>query len=305
MTINKQIDIRYGFSYDLFPSSGLVGLNISFLSADDALYGNPENVYCIIDTVANHATNVFSSETDALAYFTSGTVTNSAYTSYNVATNIVAAVNSNLSGKITVSFRNFVSVGSTIIDFSQPKSTKLGEYAAATLTNGDMLYRDSSSGALGGTSLSDVAKGVLAAADFTAALTSATGMSMARTTSTESTSLVGTGATGTQVSSTKPSTVRFTVSTSTTANISTGSAGTSVVVLKKCSTNSATEGNWTTVATVESDQTIGLAIALNSIQVVKGQFSTDLPAGWYYKLVSSGSGTHTEAVISGEKTIYG
>jgi hypothetical protein len=124
-----------------------------------------------------------------------------------------------------------------------------------------------------------------------------------RNTSTQSLSLVGTGATGTQISATKDSTVRFTVSTSTTSTI--GGPASSVVTLKKCATNSATEGDWTSVGVVQSDQTITLAIALQSVQVVRGQMSTDLPAGWFVKLVNSGSGTHSESFISGEKTIYG
>lgn len=124
-----------------------------------------------------------------------------------------------------------------------------------------------------------------------------------RATSTLSLSLVGTGATGTQISATKDSTVRLTVSTSTTANI--GGPGTSIVALKICSTNNATEGSWTTVATLESDQTITLAITLNSVQVVKGQLCADVPAGWYVKLVNSGTGTHSETFVSGQQTIYG
>ncbi len=127
--------------------------------------------------------------------------------------------------------------------------------------------------------------------------------STTRTTSTLTLSLVGTGATGTQISSTLPSSVRVTVSTSTTSTI--GGPATSIVTLKKCATNSATEGDWTSVAIFESDQTITLAIALQSVQVVKGQLSCDLDAAWFVKLVNSGSGTHSEAFVSGEKTIYG
>lgn len=127
--------------------------------------------------------------------------------------------------------------------------------------------------------------------------------SVVRTTSTLSLSLVGTGATGTQISSAKDSTVRLNVSTSTTSTI--GGPATSIVALKICATNNATEGNWTTVAVLENDQTISLAIILNSIQVMKGQLCADIPASWYVKLVNSGSGTHAETSISGQQTIYG
>lgn len=127
--------------------------------------------------------------------------------------------------------------------------------------------------------------------------------SVIRTTSSLSLSLVGTGATGTQVSSAKDSTVRLNASTSTTSTI--GGPSTSLVTLKICATNSATEGNWTTIAILENDQTITLAIALNSIQITKGQLAADVPAGWYVKLVNSGTGTHSEISISGQQTIYG
>lgn len=124
-----------------------------------------------------------------------------------------------------------------------------------------------------------------------------------RTSSTLSLSLVGTGATGTQISASKASTVRCTVSTSTTSTI--GGASTSLVALKICATNNATEGSWTTVATFENDQTVSLAVILQSLQVIKGQLCADLPAGWYVKLVNSGTGTHTETFVSGQQTIYG
>lgn len=127
--------------------------------------------------------------------------------------------------------------------------------------------------------------------------------STTRTTSTLSLSLVGTGATGTQISATKDSTVRCTVSTSTTSTI--GGPATSVVALKMAATNDSVEGNWATIGTFESDQTITLAIVLNSLQIIKGQLCADIPAGYYVKLVNSGTGTHAEQFISGQKTIYG
>lgn len=124
-----------------------------------------------------------------------------------------------------------------------------------------------------------------------------------RTVSVDTQSLVGAGATGWQIHATKDSAVRYNVSTSTTSTI--GGPSTSIVSLKICSTNHVTEGNWTTVAVLETDQTITLAIALQSIQVIKGQLAADVPAGWFVKLVNSGSGTHAETFISGQKTIYG
>lgn len=150
-------------------------------------------------------------------------------------------------------------------------------------------------------------KPTLAAVATTGAYSDLTGKpaipSTTRTTSTLSLSLVGTGATGTQIDASKDSTVRLTCSTSTTSTI--GGPSTSVVLLKTCATNDGTEGNWTTVATLENDQTITLAIALQSIAVVKGQLCADVPAGFFVKLVNSGTGTHSESFVSGQKTIYG
>lgn len=128
-------------------------------------------------------------------------------------------------------------------------------------------------------------------------------ISSPRATSSLSLSLVGTGATGTQINATKDSLIKLNVSTSTTSTI--GGPSTSLVSLKICATDNVTEGSWTTVATLENDQTITLAIALNSIQVMKGQLIADVPAGWFAKLVNSGTGTHSEAFISGQQTIYG
>lgn len=127
--------------------------------------------------------------------------------------------------------------------------------------------------------------------------------SVTRTTSTLSLSLVGTGATGTQISSAKDSTVRATVQTSATATIA--GAATSTVTLKKCITNSSTEGDWTTVSVSETSQSYSLAVALQGVTGGKAQLVTDLPAGWFVKLVNTGSGTHTETFIFGEKTVYG
>jgi hypothetical protein len=116
-------------------------------------------------------------------------------------------------------------------------------------------------------------------------------------------SLVGTGATGTQLSSAKPAQAIATVSTSATATIA--GAATSTVVMKVCATNSATEGDWTTVGTSETTQSYSLAIALQGVTGGKSQLvSPVLPAGWYVKLSNSGSGTHSESVISSYKTIF-
>lgn len=128
-----------------------------------------------------------------------------------------------------------------------------------------------------------------------------TGLNTAITTITPS--LVGSGATGTQVSATKRATIRLGLNESVTSSI--GGAATAVINIKICATNSATEGSWTTLFTFEEDQTVTLAIALQSIQVMKGVVDFDLPAGYYWKAESSGSGTNSEGILTGQQTIYG
>lgn len=113
----------------------------------------------------------------------------------------------------------------------------------------------------------------------------------------------GSGATGTQVSATKRATVHINVSESVTSNI--GGAAVGAVAFKTCATNSATESDWATICTIEEDQTITLALALQSVQVIKDQVTIELPAGYYIKAEASGSGTNSEALIAGQKIIYG
>lgn len=124
-----------------------------------------------------------------------------------------------------------------------------------------------------------------------------------RTTTNITPSLVGTGATGTQAHATKPATVRLWLSESVTSSI--GGPSVAAVNIKICATNNATEASWTTLGTFEEDQTVTLAIALQSIQVMKGMIEFDLPAGYYWKAESSGSGTNSESILGGQQTVYG
>lgn len=116
-------------------------------------------------------------------------------------------------------------------------------------------------------------------------------------------SLVGSGATGTQVSSTKNSFISSTCSTSVTVSL--GGSPVSRVIMKICATNSSTEGDWLEVGRTSTSQPTTLTITVGGVYTQEGQITTILPAGWYVKLVNSGSGTHTEAVVSGTKNIYG
>lgn len=127
--------------------------------------------------------------------------------------------------------------------------------------------------------------------------------SLTRTISSMTVTLSGTGATGAQISPTKNATVHISGSTSITSTI--GGPSTSLIILKICATNSATESDWIESGRVETDQTITLAVVLQSTNLGAAQMSAELPVGWYFKVVNSGTGTHAENILSAQKTIYG
>lgn len=104
----------------------------------------------------------------------------------------------------------------------------------------------------------------------------------------------GTGAVGTQVSSTQNAYVMINGSVSTTASIG-GNAG-GDIILEVAPTNSATAGDWVEWGRIGNSQALTLALALGSVQVVKGEAMAFVPAGYYVKartLTSAGSPTYT------------
>lgn len=113
--------------------------------------------------------------------------------------------------------------------------------------------------------------------------------------------VTGTGATGFQVSATRAAEVNYKVSTSTTATI--GGASTATVVLEVCPTNSATAGDWKEIGRVSNSQTITLAVALQSVQVLGGNLIGYVPAGYYAKLRSITSGTASASYLVGQETL--
>lgn len=98
-----------------------------------------------------------------------------------------------------------------------------------------------------------------------------------------------TGAVGTQVSSTRNSYVMLNGNVSTTASIGGNAAGD--IILEVAPTNSATAGDWVEWGRIGNSQTISLALALNSVQVTKGMAVCFVPAGYYVKARTAGSGT--------------
>lgn len=137
--------------------------------------------------------------------------------------------------------------------------------------------------------------------DFTTTLlTKLNALSTARTTSSQTLSLVGTGNTGTQISASKDSKVSVSVSLSATSVLLT--AATSGVTLKKCATNSTTEADWSTAFSAQAlIGSSGVALTQTDIRTL----SIDVPAGWFVKAESVGTGTHAETLLAAEKTIYG
>lgn len=111
------------------------------------------------------------------------------------------------------------------------------------------------------------------------------------------------GNTGTQISASKDASVRVTYATQIAYSLAGGV--TSNVTLKKCATNAANEASWTECGSTETNQNTGLAVTVGQTVGAKGQICADIPAGWYVKAVKTGAGTHTEAFVSGEQTIFG
>lgn len=195
--------------------------------------------------------------------------------------------------------------GLSTVDFTTAKDTKLsGVATSATANSSDatLLARTNHTGTQAAGTITGLAT-VATSGAYNDLSGKPTIPSTVRTTSALTLSLVSTGATGTQIHATKDSKISTTVSTSATATIA--GAATSTITLKICATNNVTEGSWTTVGVSETSQSYSLAVALQGVTGGKGQLITDVPAGWYVKLVNTGSGTHSETFVSGQQTIFG
>lgn len=127
--------------------------------------------------------------------------------------------------------------------------------------------------------------------------------SVLKTTSLLTLAITGSGATGTQISSTKDAEIGVTYKTSTTSTLA--GANTSVVQVKVCATNSATESDWVEYGRTENDQPSGISVVIGQVISAIGQIVVPLPAAWFVKAIASGTGTHVEAAIGGWQTIFG
>lgn len=189
---------------------------------------------------------------------------------------------------------------SDLVATKQDTNNNLTAFSAVTLAT-DKMYYAAGPTTIGSVSTTSYGRGLVNLANQAALQTAVGGIT--RITSSFSLGVVGTGATGTQVSSTKDSTVHVTYSTQFTYSLSGNPA--SLVTLKKCATNSATESDWTSFGRTGFSQQAGLAVTVGQQIQQIGQICGDVPASWYVKAVNTGAGTHTEAFIEGEKTIYG
>lgn len=98
-----------------------------------------------------------------------------------------------------------------------------------------------------------------------------------------------TGAVGTQVSVSQNAWVLVSGVPVTTASIA-GNAAADIII-EVAPTNSATAGDWVEKGRLGNAQALSLAITLQSVQTTKSQIVAFVPAGYYVKARSSGSGT--------------
>lgn len=116
-------------------------------------------------------------------------------------------------------------------------------------------------------------------------------------------SLVGTGATGTQISSAKNAFISASFSTQVTVTL--GGSPVSRIIGKICATNSATESDWLEIGRTSTSQPTTLTVTVGGVYTQEGEINTPLPKSWYIKFVNSGSGTHAESAVSGVQNLYG
>jgi hypothetical protein len=111
--------------------------------------------------------------------------------------------------------------------------------------------------------------------------------------------VTSTGAVGTQVSTTRDADIRAGVTITTAATLVSGATGT--IVLEVAPTNSATSTDWVEYGRVTNSQVFSLAVAIGCTQIIAGQLTAYVPAGYYYKFRSIGTtGTPTFAANPGQ-----
>lgn len=108
---------------------------------------------------------------------------------------------------------------------------------------------------------------------------------------------------GYQISATKDALGSYSVSISTTATIGGSSSGT--IVLEIAATNSTTPSDWTEISRLTNSQNITLAIALQSVQIIAGNLTGFVPAGYYARLRSiNNSGSPSFLYVTGQEATF-
>lgn len=107
-------------------------------------------------------------------------------------------------------------------------------------------------------------------------------------------------ANGWQISSTRNTSVFYSVNVNTTATIAGNADG--YVVLEISATNSTTASDWKEVSRTRNGQSLSLALTLQSVQNIGSELMNIVPAGYYVRLRSVNvSGTPTYSYISGQE----
>lgn len=107
-------------------------------------------------------------------------------------------------------------------------------------------------------------------------------------------------ANGFQLSSTRNTSVFYSVNISTTATIGGSSDG--YVVLEISATNSTDANDWKEVSRTRNGQSISLALVLQSVQSLSGELMNIVPAGYYARLRTvTISGTPVFTFVSGQE----
>lgn len=106
---------------------------------------------------------------------------------------------------------------------------------------------------------------------------------------------------GVQLSTTRDARADYWVDTSITTNI--GGTSTITVFIEIASTNSATPGDWTTIAKASNGQTITLAVALLSVQPQTLNLGATVPAGQYVRIRYSTAGTASATYGGGQEVL--
>lgn len=115
---------------------------------------------------------------------------------------------------------------------------------------------------------------------------------------------VAAAANGFQLSSTRNTSVNYSVTVTTAVQIGVATNISGYVVLEIAATNSSTAGDWQEIGRFGGGQNISLALALASTQTASGQISGNVPAGYYARLRSvNANGTPTYAYNSGQEIL--